>query len=92
MAIQPDYHTLIKPLANLITRFLNGEWTYVEFQREFQPALKSYEKAIKDRAYSPLDVVADVPRHCVPKLLSKRWSDCPKRLWIGQLVSGSLTL
>lgn len=64
MPQDPDYDDLVQPLAEIITRFLGGDCDYPEFQRQFQPVLKSYERSIKDRAYWPLDVIADIPKHC----------------------------
>lgn len=58
------YDELIEPLAALIKKFLSGEFDYPQFQRQFAPALESYERQVRGRAYSPLGVIADIPRHC----------------------------
>lgn len=58
------YDELILPLAELIRRFLSGKYDYRQFQREFGPALHEYQRQIKGRAYSPLEVIADIPSHC----------------------------
>lgn len=63
-----NYDELVEPLGEIITRFLAGDFDYFEFRRQFQPALKSYEKSINDRAYWPLDVIADIPKHCKSNL------------------------
>jgi len=79
-------------LADLISRFLKGEYDYPEFQHNFRPALESYERSIDDRAYSPLDAVADIPEHCKSDLrafceqaldrLPKEALDRSTRRWI----------
>jgi hypothetical protein len=92
MSLAPDYHELIEPLAEIITRFLAGGCDYSEFRKQFQPALKSYEKSIKDRAYWPLGVIADIPKHCKSNLheyceqalqrLPREALDRSTRLWV----------
>lgn len=64
----PAFDDLIEPLAEIITGFLDDDFDYREFQRRFQPALKSYEKSIGARANSPLEAIADIPKHCESNL------------------------
>lgn len=68
MAQPSAYDDLIEPLAAIITGFLADDFDYREFQRRFQPALRTYEKAIDAHAYWPLDVIADIPKHCESRL------------------------
>ena len=64
MSTNLDFEKLTEPLAELIENYLAGEFDYPEFQRRFQPVLEDYEKKVGGKAYWPLDVIADVPRHC----------------------------
>jgi hypothetical protein len=59
-----DFDELILPLVELLRRFLAGEWDYPAFQPQFKRALQAYQHAVRDKAYWPLDVIADIPQHC----------------------------
>jgi hypothetical protein len=91
-----DYHELVKPLQELLLRFLAGEWDYPAFQPLFRKALSSYAASIMDRPYWPLDVIADIPAHVREKLndycrqaldrLPKEALDRSTRVWIDRVL------
>jgi hypothetical protein len=99
MVQDPAYDELIEPLAEVITRFLAGDFDYSEFRRQFQPVLESYEKSINDRAYWPLGVIADIPKHCKTNLhewchqalerLPKEALDRSTRCWLESTLIGN---
>ena len=69
MTQTPPFEDLTEPLAEIISGFLALDFDYAEFKRRFQPALKAYEKSINAHAYWPLDVIADIPKHCKSNLV-----------------------